>query len=80
MQSIGACVFNGCSSLELFSVATATNGWIEIDDDNFAGVPESFSYVCYLKRSAPHIWATRHRIEAVDYESAPHYNEYFGRR
>lgn len=80
VQSIGACAFNGCSSLELFSVATATNGWIEIDDDNFAGVPEGFLYVCCLKRSAPHIWATRHGIEAVDYESAPHYNEYFGRR
>ena len=80
VQSIGACAFNGCSSLELFSVATATNGWIEIDDDNFAGVPESFSYVSCLKRPAPHIRATRHAIQAEDYETAPHYNEYIAKR
>ena len=80
VQSIGKEAFNNCSALEVFSIATSISGWINIDDDNFKGVSADFSYVCILKRSAPHIWATQHQIEAVDFESAPHYNEYFNWR
>lgn len=80
VQSIGACAFNNCSALEVFSIGTMANGWVDIDDNNFAGVSESLSFVCNLKLSAPHIWATKHGITPIGYENAPHYNEYFSRR
>lgn len=65
---------------EIFSIATKTGSWVEINEENFTQIPENFTFVCPLRHSAPHIFAMRRGWEITDYDTAPHFCELFDRR
>lgn len=77
---IEAGAIKDCPALEVFSVGVPTGTWVDIDEDNFTGVPDGFAFVCMLRHSAAHLFALKRQWEPTDYESAPHFCEYFGRR